>query len=789
VARIDREGAGRVYDEAARWADDCLGGDGSLFTPERSIWAPDVIDEFHQLHVQAAKPEGGTFASNLLDQLAGGTDACWQLAAELVYVHFLIVSEEAVGRSKKLELVDRLLSEVSTGVVVPDELRDVMADGFVHPGQGFNQARQAQIGFLTEFVRAWKQLPVEAQKRTLGDPWEFKRLAQSVEPHGGLLMRNALLHLVHPDTFERVIVGKAKRQIAKRFADMVTTDQDDEDRQLLDIRAGLEREYGSSIDFYQPAILSQWQPDTTPWGRTITWAARFFKQHDFDRMERDYKLEVAGRVREAAESGQSDELKRALRSSKNNLLPPMNKVHLRDWLNKAPNEALEAFRLASEAGRAPRARALGFVDRLPDDVVPGLHSRARLVAFAVFSGEPEQLPPYQMTPYQKAYELTDDGPAGEGADPVAVYEQALAFLDRFVEEAAARGLELRDRLDAQSLLYTLVNSDAPEDWSDADRRAFARWRGEPIPPEVDGPLEGPGDGPVRPRGDLADLSERLYLGDRFLPHVRQLLGMKPQVIFYGPPGTGKTYVAQRLGEAMAGTDGHVEIVQFHPSYSYEDFVEGYRPDPERGGFRLVDGPLKRLARRAIEHADVPHVLIIDELNRGNVAKVFGELYFLLEYRGSKISLQYSSEPFRLPDNLFVIGTMNTADRSIALVDAALRRRFFFVPFMTDEEPVSLLLRRWIGDNAPDMAWVADIVDEANRRLADRHAAIGPSHFLRKDGLTEESVEIAWRYSILPYLEEQLFGEPERLEEFRLERLKQVVKANVEGETDAASDAS
>jgi 5-methylcytosine-specific restriction enzyme B len=264
--------------------------------------------------------------------------------------------------------------------------------------------------------------------------------------------------------------------------------------------------------------------------------------------------------------------------------------------------------------------------------------------------------------------------------------------------------------------------------------------------------------------------------------------MKPQIIFYGPPGTGKTYVAQRLAEAMAGADGHVEIVQFHPSYSYEDFVEGYRPDPERGGFRLVDGPLKRLAKRAIEHADVPHVLIIDELNRGNVAKVFGELYFLLEYRGSKLSLQYSSDPFRLPDNLFVIGTMNTADRSIALVDAALRRRFYFVPFMTDEEPVSLLLRRWIADNAPKMTWVADVVDEANRRLADRHAAIGPSHFLRKDGLTEESVEIAWRYSILPYLEEQLFGEPERLEEFELEKLQQSLRADVEVETDAASDA-
>ncbi|MFA9430758.1 McrB family protein [Egicoccus sp. AB-alg2] len=788
MARIQSEAADRVYDMVQRWVEVALRQDSSLFTPERSIWAPDVIDEFHQLHVQAPSPDGGSFESNLLDQLAGGTAACWQFAAELVFVHFLIVSERAVGRSKKLELIERLLEKDADGAEVPDELREVMADGFVHPGQGFNQMRHAQIGFLTEFVRAWKALAAEARQRTLADPWEFKRFALSVEPHGGLLMRNALLHLVHPDTFERVIVGKAKRQIVKRFAELVTTEQDDEDRQLLDIRAGLEPEFGPELDFYQPALVSQWQPDTTPWGRTITWAARFYKLPNYDGWERDYKFEIAERMRLAVESGRVEELKAALRSSKNNLLPPMNKVHLRNWMERAPEAALEALRAATDPDEPPLARARGFLELLPDDIVPGLHSRARVLAFAVFTGDPEQLPPYQMTPYHKAYELTDDGPSPIADDPVGVYEQALAFLDRFVEEAAARGLELRDRLDAQSLLYTLVNDDPPQEWDDVDRRAFARWRGEAIDEEGDEETTTPVDDP-RPRGDLAALSERLYLGDRFLPHVRQLLGMKPQVIFYGPPGTGKTYVAQRLAEAMAGTDGHVEIVQFHPSYSYEDFVEGYRPDPERGGFRLVDGPLKRLAKRAIEHADVPHVLIIDELNRGNVAKVFGELYFLLEYRGSKLSLQYSSEPFRLPDNLYVIGTMNTADRSIALVDAALRRRFYFVPFMTDEEPVSGLLRRWIADNASHMSWVADLVDEANRRLGDRHAAIGPSHFLRKEGLTDESVRIAWRYSILPYLEEQLFGEPERLDEFGLDELTRALRATVEGEVDAASDAS
>jgi len=119
----------------------------------------------------------------------------------------------------------------------------------------------------------------------------------------------------------------------------------------------------------------------------------------------------------------------------------------------------------------------------------------------------------------------------------------------------------------------------------------------------------------------------------------------------------------------------VEIVQFHPSYAYEDFVEGYRPtltDAGQPGFELVPGPLKRVAEKAVANPETKHVLLIDEINRGNIAKVFGELYYLLEYRDQKINLQYNhKEQFGLPKNLWLIGTMNTADRSIALIDAAL----------------------------------------------------------------------------------------------------------------------
>lgn len=203
----------------------------------------------------------------------------------------------------------------------------------------------------------------------------------------------------------------------------------------------------------------------------------------------------------------------------------------------------------------------------------------------------------------------------------------------------------------------------------------------------------------------------------------------------------------------------------------------------------MDGPLKKLADQACENPDSTYVLVIDEVNRANLTKVMGELYFLLEYRGESVSLQYSEGPFALPENLWIICTMNTADRSIALVDAALRRRFYFVPFFPDEAPVEGLLRRWLMARMPHLAWVADVVDEANRRLEDRDAAIGPSYFLRED-LTAEWVDIMWEHAVIPYLAEQMMDEVERLKEFDLNVLRAATTpGNTSEGQDEAPDAS
>ncbi|MER0241729.1 DUF4357 domain-containing protein [Streptomyces sp. HSW2009] len=263
-----------------------------------------------------------------------------------------------------------------------------------------------------------------------------------------------------------------------------------------------------------------------------------------------------------------------------------------------------------------------------------------------------------------------------------------------------------------------------------------------------------------------ELADELHVHDvKWLREVRDLLWDEKQVVLYGPPGTGKTYLAMKLAEALGGgpEKARVKLVQFHPAYAYEDFFEGFRPreHPDTGevAFRLTPGPLRELADLADREGNrhIPHFLIIDEINRANLAKVFGELYFLLEYRKRSVRLTYSDDDFALPSNLFVIGTMNTADRSIALVDAAMRRRFAFVELSPRTEPTSGLLRRWLAVENKDSE-PADLLDALNARIEDADFRIGPSYLMKKSVYRDGGLDRTWRTKILPLLEEHHYGE-------------------------------
>jgi 5-methylcytosine-specific restriction enzyme B len=277
----------------------------------------------------------------------------------------------------------------------------------------------------------------------------------------------------------------------------------------------------------------------------------------------------------------------------------------------------------------------------------------------------------------------------------------------------------------------------------------------------------------------ADLAHELCLPQGWLQDVVDTLQERRQLVLYGPPGTGKTHLAMRLARHLTRDPQNVTLVQFHPAYSYEDFFEGYRPVPAPDGtvgFRLRPGPFRRLADRARGDGARPYVLVIDELNRANLATVFGELYFLLEYRDEAVDLLYSSDgvAFTLPPNVFLIGTMNTADRSIALLDSAMRRRFAFVSLHPAEGPVRAVLERWLQYRGLPLQ-AAGLLAALNHRLTAHDLAVGPSYFMREELYLDsgEAMQRLWRTSILPLLEEHHAGSmspAEVAERYRLEDL-------------------
>lgn len=776
MARVRGPGTEQIYAAAQRLVDEGLRKDGSCFSPERAIWTQEAFDGlFAKFVEQPDVTPGVSFEDKLKQQLDGASQAAIQLMAELLFFHLLI--GEIVGGKRKRELIEHVLRWTDEPASIPDELATALDHGLVNPGTWYNTRRDTLLSWLIDFGCHWKQLPESERAQLLADPWALKDFALGLEGRSAYIQRAALLHLAFPETFEPIVSREHKRLIVNVFGEHVAEPTEDPDRALLRIRTALTEAHGEGFHFYDQALAARWRPGRGRWDAFVHWARRFYEGEGFDEGERDYKLKAVAALEPAREAllGDSGEwvtaLRRGFTNKDNNLTPWQAHDRFLRWVAANPEAgevALQAIWAPGEVDPSERVRA--FLSHVPSTEVSGPGARLAIASFLLMSLEPTQFPVFRPEPFRRAYELTDSTQPPIESDEADRYTHALHFLDTLIDEAASRDLALRDRLDAQALVWAVTKQPPPEQWSEADRRAFRAFRGETA--ATDQPLD--------------ELGDELLVDPDYLQRVVRLLEAKRQVIFYGPPGTGKTYVAQKLAEHLAGAEGAIDLVQFHPSYAYEDFIEGFRPDPNGQGFVLRAGPLKRLAEQARDNPEATHVLVIDEINRGNVAKVFGELYFLLEYRSRDLTLQYSDAPFRMPSNLWVIGTMNTADRSIALVDAALRRRFYFVPFFPDQPPIAGLLTRWLDRHKPELAWVADVVDRANQRLGDREGAIGPSYFLRED-LDEEWVELIWTHAVIPYLAEQLYGTEERLADFALDRLRRTATPTETAPTDATPD--
>lgn len=279
-----------------------------------------------------------------------------------------------------------------------------------------------------------------------------------------------------------------------------------------------------------------------------------------------------------------------------------------------------------------------------------------------------------------------------------------------------------------------------------------------------------------------------------------LLKHKKQVILYGPPGTGKTYRAKRLAEMYFGGEERSEIVTFHPSMSYEEFIEGMKAENTENGidYPIQSGVFKQLCERAQNDPDNDYLLIIDEINRGNLESIFGELITILEKdkRGDfTVTLPYSKEPFTIPENLYIIGTMNTSDRSIALMDVALRRRFVHMEVNPDIDV-------FIPDTYSDQADLEQHAEEGDLHALSLLAVEAINASLMEDGFEsgkkighsyffnareDEEIVNTWRYELIPLLKEYFFDNYQKLEQVLQDTDNQLIDTRTKTINDFTAD--
>lgn len=268
-----------------------------------------------------------------------------------------------------------------------------------------------------------------------------------------------------------------------------------------------------------------------------------------------------------------------------------------------------------------------------------------------------------------------------------------------------------------------------------------------------------------------DFLSEVYMSENQYDRLSGVLLNKMNLILQGAPGVGKTFTAKRLAYSLMGEkdDSRIEFVQFHQNYSYEDFVMGYRPSGD--SYELKYGIFYQFCKKAENHRDKKFFFIIDEINRGNLSKIFGELLMLIEkdYRGTKATLAYNGMPFSVPKNLYIVGMMNTADRSLAMIDYALRRRFSFFEMAPAFESKEFKEYQHSLDNRTFNELISEIVKLNGEISRDKSLGkgfcIGHSYFCgkTKETCTNEWMQSVVNYDILPMLSEYWFDDDTKVQ--------------------------
>jgi 5-methylcytosine-specific restriction protein B len=714
--------AGPIYRAAQIWRARCLLADGSILT-DKSLWTPENFAHLDRHFVQNLLHGEEDFYEKLGKQLAPAPSSAKQLAAEILWVLFLFpVSWAMAGTTKRVQI--KTVWEWS-GEPLPESemmLEPVLDTGIGHPGTAYNTHRWREFEFLILAVKDLKKMPSAEREQILNDPWRLAEWLDGHEKSKGRQLYHILLHLLYPTYFEPIGTARHKRMILDHLGkDAEYKGRPVMDRAIMVVREGLEERFGEGFSFYDTEVKKLWpgkEDDAEGPGVSTQIVDAWFQER------------IGDAKVWAWSPGRGARLWSELRDE--NLLA-IGWDYLGDLMDYESQAAIaEAIQANRDVPAYPTNSSLACWQfsrevRVGDFVIAKKGS-STLLGYGVVESEYEYRAEREEFRHCRRIRWERLGTWPLASD----------------EHIAAK---------------TLTEFTRYREWV---YHAFRRMDGLDELPWIEG----------------RDWKEDLFLTEAQLSEILDALGRKKNVILQGPPGTGKTFIGRRLAWGLNGerSDHRIRMVQFHQSYSYEDFVQGYRPSL-KGGFELRRGPFYTFCQLAVEDPERSYVFVIDEINRGNLSRILGELLMLIEAdkRGAEfaIPLTYSDEPFFVPENLYLIGTMNTADRSLALVDYALRRRFIFIelsPAFGSEPFVQYLAERGVDESTIQM--VVSRLQAVNQSICGdrdlgRGYEIGHSYFCPQEG--DEELDEAWyqrivKHEIAPLLREYWSDDDERYQE-------------------------